>query len=160
MVFVQGVGETRTDTGGYGAFWGSNFTETAARPINSQMIPDHKLVLSPHIYGPDVYMMPYFRQGSFPRNMPKIWDTHFGHLANSNAMCIGEFGGKYRQGTKDAVWQDELIRYMTQRGGMATCWFYWLFNPNSGDTDGVLGKDWQSLNQRKLTLLRRLKNVR
>ena len=160
LVFVQGVGETRTDTGGYGAFWGSNLTEAATRPIDVNMIPYHKLVLSPHVYGPDVYMMPYFKDPSYPRNMPKIWDTHFGHMASRNAVCAGEFGGKYRRGTPDAVWQDALINYMTQRGDMATCWFYWQFNPNSGDTGGVLSEDWLSMDTRKLALLGRLKAVR
>ena len=160
LVFVQGVGETRTDTGGYGAFWGSNFTEAAVRPISEQAIPYHKLVLSPHVYGPDVYMMPYFKTRNFARSMPRIWDLHFGHMASRNAMCPGEFGGKYRPGTKDVQWQDAFINYMTQRGGMATCWFYWQFNPNSEDTGGILTEDWQSVDRRKLALLGRLKRIR
>lgn len=159
LVFVQGVAETRTDTAGYGAFWGSNFVEARRRPINNAMIPAHKLVLSPHVYGPDVYMMPYFKKAGYPLNMPAIWDAHFGHMASSNAVCAGEFGGKYRRGTKDANWQDAFVSYMNQRPGMSYCWFYWQFNPNSDDTGGVLGEDWQSLNSRKLSLLGRLKSA-
>lgn len=159
LVFVQGVAETRTDTAGYGAFWGSNFVEARRRPINNAMIPAHKLVLSPHVYGPDVYMMPYFKKAGYPRNMPAIWDAHFGHMASSNAVCAGEFGGKYRRGSKDANWQDAFVSYMNQRPGMSYCWFYWQFNPNSDDTGGVLGEDWQSLNSRKLSLLGRLKSA-
>lgn len=157
LIFVEGVGEKGTDTGGYGAFWGSNLTEAYQRPIDAERLPRHKLVYSPHVYGPDVYVMPYFKTADYPRNLERIWDTHFGHLASEYALCPGEFGGKYARGSKDATWQDAFISYMTRRGGMATCWFYWQFNPNSTDTGGVLADDWETLDQRKLALLRRLK---
>ena len=80
-------------------------------------------------------------------------------MASSNAVCAGEFGGKYRRGSKDANWQDAFVSYMNQRRGMSYRWFYWQFNPNSGDTGGVLGEDWQSLNSRKLSLLGRLESA-
>lgn len=157
LIFVQGVGETDTDRGGYGAFWGSNLTEAKDNPIATEQIPAHKLVLSPHVYGPDVYMMPYFKKKAFPSNLPKIWDIHFGRLAGRYALCSGEFGGKYKAGGRDAKWQDAFVGYMQKRGGMADCWFYWQFAPTSKDTGGILKDDWQTLDRRKLDLLRRLK---
>lgn len=158
VVLVQGVGEESTDTGGYGAFWGSNLTEAARRPIDRGLIPDEKLVYSPHVYGPDVYRMPYFDDPDFPRNMPAIWDTHFGHLAGPNAVCPGEFGGHYRPGTDDARWQDAFIGYMKERG-MTDCWFYWQLAPTSDDTGGILEEDWTTPDERKLALLARLKEA-
>ncbi len=160
LIFVEGVGETRTETGGYGAFWGSNFTEAAKNPIDLKKIPADKLVYSPHVYGPDVYMMPYFNAPDYPTNMYRIWDLHFGHLTTKHAVCAGEFGGKYLNGTPDALWHDALVTYMTHRGAMASCWFYWQFNPNSTDTGGVLSEDWRSFDPRKIAMLGRLKQAR
>lgn len=158
VVLVQGVGEEDTDTGGYGAFWGSNLTETARRPIDRRLIPADKLVYSPHVYGPDVYRMPYFDDPDFPNNMPAVWDRHFGHLAGDHAVCPGEFGGHYRAGTDDVLWQDAFIGYMKRRG-MADCWFYWQLAPTSRDTGGILGEDWATPDPRKLALLARLKQA-
>jgi len=156
LVFVQGVAEWRTATGGYGAFWGANLVEADENPIDPALLPHDKLVLSPHVYGPDVYGMPYFSEPDFPENMPGIWDTHFGHLAGAYAVCLGEFGGRYAPQSPDAVWQDAFVDYMTRRPGMSSCWFYWQLSPDSADTGGLLAEDWQAFDPRKLALLRRL----
>ena len=34
--------------------------------------------------------------------------------------------------------------------------FYWCLNPNSGDTGGLLNDDFKTVNNAKLTLLKRL----
>lgn len=44
-------------------------------------VPDpQKLVYSPHVYGPDVFMQNYFTVHDFPGNMPKIWTEQWGHI--------------------------------------------------------------------------------
>jgi cellulase/cellobiase CelA1 len=54
------------------------------------------------------------------------------------------------------VWQDALVDYLVGKGiGSA---FYWTWNPNSGDTGGILRDDWSTVREDKLTLLRRLWN--
>ncbi len=76
LIFVEGIGTQAScsDTvNGY--FWGENLSPLKCTPLN---IPRNRLVLSPHVYGPDVYNQPYFNVSNFPNNMPAIWDAHFG----------------------------------------------------------------------------------
>ena len=100
----------------------------------------------------------YFKKGVYSLNITVVHNKHLDYIASSNAVCAGEFGGKYRRGSKDANWQDEFVTYMNQRPGMSYCWFYWQ-PPNSEDTGSVLGEDWQSFNSRKLSLLGQLKSA-
>jgi endoglucanase len=149
LTFVEGVGSE-----GYvdpdGVFWGENLTGVRDAPI---VLPASRLVYSPHVYGPSVYAQPYFSTPTFPGNMPAIWDKHFGYLFDRGAALVpGEFGGRYVE--QDRVWQDAFVDYLLEHD--AHSFFYWCLNPNSGDTGGVLLDDFRSVNQDKLTLLRRL----
>ena len=154
LVFVQGIQNNPTCSGNINHWWGGNLEPVACFPLN---IPSDKLVLSPHVYGPDVFAQPYFNDPNFPNNMTDIWETHFGYLVDDGyTVVIGEFGGKYGHGgdPKDVVWQDSIINYMIDKG--MTNFFYWSWNPNSGDTGGILQDDWQNVWQDKVDLLHRL----
>ena len=48
------------------------------------------------------------------------------------------------------VWQRTLVTFLHTRGISYT---YWAWNPNSGDTGGILNDDWTSINQSKLNIL-------
>ena len=110
LIFVQGVsGEPGAPGDGgisQGYFWGENLVGAKEAPV--KLLDMSKLVYSPHTYGPGVFPnQPYFPACGggcakplpgqppfqpFPRNMPAIWDSHFGFLAASsgNAIVIGE----------------------------------------------------------------------
>lgn len=153
LIFVEGVASNPVCTGNTPVFWGENFEPMTCKPLN---IARNKLVLSPHVYGPDVFNQGYFGASNFPANMPGIWDQHFGQFAATYPVVLGEFGGKYGHGgdPKDKVWQDALVTYMKGRG--MTSSFYWTWNPNSGDTGGVLQDDWKTVWPDKVALLQRL----
>lgn len=154
LVFVEGVQENSLCSGSINHWWGGNLEPFNCFPLN---IPADKLVLSPHVYGPDVYQQPYFSAANFPDNMPAIWDAHFGQFHDLGyAVVIGEFGGRYGHGgvESDRVWQDALVDYLSAKG--MTSAFYWSWNPNSGDTGGILQDDWYTLWQDKIDLLQRL----
>lgn len=153
LIFVEGIERNSNCSSSGGHFWGENLEPLACKPLN---IPRDKLVLSPHVYGPDVYNMNYFSASNFPANMPAIWDSHFGKYASTYPLVLGEFGGKYGHGgdPKDKIWQDALVTYMKQRGMKSS--FYWTWNPNSGDTGGILQDDWKTVWPDKLALLKRL----
>lgn len=154
LIFVQGIESNPTCSGSINHWWGGNLEPFACYPLN---IPDDKLVLSPHVYGPDVFAQPYFNDSNFPANMPDIWETHFGYLVDRGySVIIGEFGGRYGNGgdPSDRAWQDALINYMDSKG--MTDFFYWSWNPNSGDTGGILQDNWQDVWQDKITLLSQL----
>lgn len=87
--------------------------------------------------------------------MPTVWDEHFGKVREHSGqpVVIGEWGGRFRAGTKDERWQNKLVDYMIEKG--LTDQFYWDFNPNSGDTGGLLKDDWRTIDDRKARLLAR-----
>jgi endoglucanase len=156
LIFVEGIQNNPTCSNNqFGIWWGGNLQPIACKPLK---VPANRLVLSPHVYGPDVYNQPYFNESTFPGNMPRIWDLHFGGLkAKGYAVIPGEFGGKYGNGggdPKDRVWQDALINYLIAR--KIRSGFYWSWNPNSGDTGGILQDNWNTVWQNKVNLLKRL----
>ena len=154
LIFVQGIQENSSCSSSTSHWWGGNLEPQACYPLE---IPDNKLVLSPHVYGPDVWAQSYFSDAGFPENMPAIWEAHFGFLADQGyVVAPGEFGGKYGHGgdPKDVTWQDSLIDYFMDK---RICnFFYWSWNPNSSDTGGILQDDWTNIWQDKYDNLKRL----
>ena len=58
-------------------------------------------------------------------------------------MLIGEFGS-YMKTAGDRAWMKALIAFLKRpvaEGRVA--WTYWSWNPNSGDTGGLLTDDWK-----------------
>ncbi|MCZ6555660.1 MAG: cellulase family glycosylhydrolase [Candidatus Dadabacteria bacterium] len=154
VIFVQGIQSNPTCSSTIPHWWGGNLEPFDCFPLN---IPGEKLVLSPHVYGPDVFVQPYFNDSNFPNNMPDIWETHFGYLVDRGyAVIIGEFGGRYGNGgdPRDRTWQDALISYMDSKG--MSDFFYWSWNPNSGDTGGILQDNWHDVWEDKIALLAQL----
>ncbi|WP_295683991.1 cellulase family glycosylhydrolase [uncultured Nevskia sp.] len=154
LIFVQGI------TGNYDSIensnvpvnWGENFQPQAYQPLN---IPLAKLVLSPHTYGPDVYVKSSFAASNFPNNLKADWDTLFGQFSAVHPVVIGEWGGRYGQGgvgAADVAWQNALVDYLQGKGIRNS--FYWCYTPNSGDTGGILDDQLQ-VRQDKLALLQR-----
>jgi len=158
LIFVEGIEDNQTAVpcSTFGHWWGGNFEPMDCNSLN---IPVDRLVLSPHVYGPDVYNQTYFNDPSFPNNMPAIWDLHFGRFAPQHAVVIGEYGGKYGHeggGEKGVIWQNKIVDYMIQKNIQSS--FYWSWNWNSPDSRGILQEDWQTVWQDKVDLLHILWN--
>lgn len=150
LIFVEGIESKANCSGSDNYFWGGNISPLRCTPL---AIKADRLIMSPHIYGPSVAAQPYFQSSTFPGNMPAIWETQFGFAASAGYTVIpGEFGGRYEG--QDKIWQDKLVDYLIQK--KITSFFYWSWNPNSGDTGGILNDDWKTIHQGKLTLLKRL----
>jgi endoglucanase len=150
VVFVEGISDgAYCTTTTYNAWWGGSVAGQLCKPLN---IPANRLVLSPHVYGHDVSVQPYFTVPNFPANMPAIWDEHFGKVrAQGFAVVLGETGGKYGAAEPgDKVLQDALYSYLKAKDIDV---FYWSWNPNSGDTGGILKDDWLTLQTDKVTAL-------
>lgn len=139
LIFVEGV-ERCTSTGD-GSWWGGHLGDAATAPV--ELPVKDKLVYSPHVYGPDVHEQVYFGSDGFERFLPKIWDEHFGYAVCPRdkkrrlgpAVVPGEWGGFAREGTKDAVWQEAIARWMggDDSSGIESS-FHWCWQCNSGDT--------------------------
>jgi endoglucanase len=166
LIFVEGIEDNNDalpntapcSTAGH--WWGGNFEPMNCYPLD---VPANRLVLSPHVYGPDVYVQSYFNDPNFPANMPAIWDLHYGSFAGQHPIVFGEFGGRHGHdgmgrvaNPKDPILQNALVDYMIEKGLQSS--FYWSWNPNSTDTGGILQEDWINVWQDKVELLHRLWN--
>jgi len=155
LIFVQGINGNfdGIENSSIPMNWGEDFQPQAYQPLN---IPNDKLVLTPHTYGPDVLVKSSFSAPNFPANLAAHWDTLFGQFHPTHPVVVGEWGGRYGQGgvgQADVTWQNAFVDYLIGKGMRNS--FYWCYTPNSGDTGGILD-DNLNVRQDKMALLRRL----
>ncbi len=119
LVFVEGVGASTSDgtkvphgDESSNPNWGENLYMAGTQPLN---IPKDRLVLSPHTYGPSVFVQNQFMDPGQPEcanlegdeagradcnividpaKSEAGWQEHFGYLKDQGyALVVGEFGG-------------------------------------------------------------------
>lgn len=147
LVFIEGLGN-RAGNVTSNTFWSENLRIFEGSP--PQVRYKSKTVLSPHVYGPSVFMQDYFQKDNFIDGMPPIWEDHFGTASNTTGLAtvIGEWGGKFFG--KDRVWQKSFFNYIMEK---EFSFFYWCLNPESYDTAGLVEDDWKTPVNDKLDLL-------
>jgi len=155
MIFVQGIAGNfdGVKNSRVPMNWGEDFQPQAYQPL---AIPLDKLVLSPHTYGPDVFVKSSFSAPNFPANLAADWELLFGRFVGLHPVVPGEWGGRFGNGSggaQDTRWQNAFVDWMIAKGMRSS--FYWCYTPNSGDTGGILD-DNLAVRQDKMTLLRRL----
>jgi endoglucanase len=74
---------------------------------------------------------------------------NWGYLFNQNIapVWVGEFGTTL-QSAVDQTWLRTLVAYLRPTaadGADSYQWAFWSWNPNSGDTGGILKDDWQTV---------------
>jgi endoglucanase len=151
LIVVEGVERNVPAQQLPGHWWGGNLEGVRTYPV--QLSRPNKLVYSPHEYGAGVYNQPWFNEPSFPQNLYSRWQIGFQYIADQNIapILIGEFGGRQVDtSSKEGIWQRQLVDFIRQKNLSFT---YWSWNPNSGDTGGILLDDWRSINQAKQNLL-------
>lgn len=159
LIIVEGVGSYEGDN----YWWGGNLQGVADRPIELDV--PNKLVYSAHDYGNSVYEQPWFKDPNFAAQLPAKFDEMWGYIYRENIapVLIGEFGTKLTD-PKDAPWLEALTSYMAgdfdndgtidiPAGQEGISWTYWSWNPNSGDTGGILADDWRTVNTNKMAYL-------
>jgi endoglucanase len=133
-------------------WWGGNLAKAREFPV--QLNTANRLVYAPHDYGISVFdRQPWFEDPNFPNNLPAVWDHFWGYLHKENIapVMVGEFGSTLAN-PLDAQWLRSLMSYLgTGVNGMS--FTYWAWNPNSGDTGGIVQDDWQTVNQNKQSIL-------
>jgi endoglucanase len=146
LIVVEGIESYNNN----GYWWGGNLQGAGAHPV--KLTDQSKLVYSAHDYSPKVFEQSWFMDKSFPKNMPALWDKQWGYLVKQKQtpVLLGEFGGRSAGSDQEGVWQHELVKYIKQNGIGYT---YWTWNPDSGDTGGLLKDDWKTINQQKLSML-------
>ncbi len=154
LILVEGVESLNEDSLGPDSYWwGGNLKGVKTAPIT--LTHQNKLVYSPHVYGPEVFEQPWFKDPVFPANLEYIWQDRFGFVNSENIghMLIGEFGIKNDvPGSASNQWFESFIKYLSDRKD-GYSFTYWAWNPNSGDTGGILQNDWNSVNEWKMDYL-------
>ena len=149
LIIIEGVEQAESVT----YWWGGNLRGVKTAPI--QLIEPDKLVYSAHEYGPEVFQQPWFENAAFPDNLPGIWNDAFGFITKNNIapLFIGEFGIKDMKSYngKSGTWFSTFMKFMTDN---FYSWTFWCFNPNSGDTGGILSYDWVTVEQWKIDTLK------
>ncbi|WP_313824092.1 cellulase family glycosylhydrolase [Leclercia sp.] len=177
LIFVEGVGSVDGDS----YWWGGQLAGVATRPVRLNQA--NRVVYSPHEYGQSVGQQSWLAYdgqatpANWPMNLYAVWRKYWGFIVENNVapVWIGEFGGKFgTNGTGDlgiaphaeyeSQWLYHLELYMNgdfdgdgdkdlpaASEGISFC--YWAFNPNSGDTGGIVQDDWTAPQAFKLRLL-------
>ncbi len=163
LIIVEGV-----ESGSSGStWWGGNLSDAGSKPVRLN-VPG-RLVYSPHDYPASIYPQRWFSDPSYPNNLPAVWDANWGYLFKQGIapVLIGEFGSKFET-QSDRLWASTLVKYLggdfdlngtsdLAPGALGLSWTYWSWNPNSGDTGGILKDDWTSVNQNKLDAIQPIK---
>jgi endoglucanase len=147
LIVVEGIDNFNND----GYWWGGNLQGAAQFPVRLNVA--NRLVYSAHDYATSVFPQPWFSDPSFPNNMPAIWDRMWGYLHKNNVapVLLGEFGTTLAD-PRDRVWLQNLMAY-TGTGVGGINFTFWSWNPNSGDTGGILNDDWTTVNTTKQNIL-------
>lgn len=150
LIFVEGV----EHYGGQSYWWGGNLMGAASHPVVLSS-PNH-LAYSLHDYPKSVHDQTWFDVPNYPANLPGVWDSYWGYLYRQNIapVWVGEFGSKL-QLTSDLQWYPKITSYLADTtgapaGGQGISWTWWAWNPDSGDTGGILQDDWKTVNQNKV----------
>jgi|GEM_PF-356616 len=162
LIIVEGVEVAAS--GSY--WWGGNLSNAAAFPV--RLNASDRLVYSAHDYPASVYAQKYFSDPSYPNNLPAVWDQNWGSLFRTGKapVLLGEFGSNLATAS-DQAWYGKLASYLKgdldgngtidlASGQQGISWTYWSWNPNSGDTGGILANDWKTVNTAKLDPLKAL----
>jgi aryl-phospho-beta-D-glucosidase BglC (GH1 family) len=136
----------------YGGWWGGNLREVKNHPITlkNPSTGFSQLVYSPHEYGPSVYAQSWFNkdftlQTLHDDYMHETWD----YLLPDYPLLIGEWGGHMDKSINEK-WMTIMRDYMIDNKVHHT---FWCYNPNSGDTGGLIGNDWKTWDMNKYGLV-------
>jgi aryl-phospho-beta-D-glucosidase BglC (GH1 family) len=156
LVIVEGTEKFA----GSSTWWGGNLKGAAAHPVVLNV--SNKLVYSMHEYPASMFVQKWFNDPGYPKNLGRVWDGFWGYLFRGNTapLLLGEFGSKLAT-SRDQQWLEKLMAYIDgdfaldggnglAPGQKGISWTFWCFNPNSGDTGGLLNDDWTTVNQTKL----------
>ena len=159
LIFVEGVGTYQ----GQSYWWGGNLMGVADRPITLDV--PNRVVYSPHDYPNSVYAQPWFSGPDFGAALPAKFRQMWGYIYEEGIapVYIGEFGTNLTD-PKDVVWFEAITSYISgdldndgtidiPAGTEDISWTFWSWNPNSGDTGGILADDWLTVNENKMAYL-------
>lgn len=134
-------------------WWGGNLRGVRDFPVNLGANQD-QLVYSPHDYGPLVFNQPWFQVPFTKATLTTdVWRPNWLYIHEENIapLLIGEWGGRLGQDERQDRWMTALRDLIVEEGLHQT---FWVLNPNSGDTGGLLLDDWRTWDEQKYNLLK------
>jgi aryl-phospho-beta-D-glucosidase BglC (GH1 family) len=159
LIFVEGI--QNGPSGGY--WWGGNLSNAGLFPV--QLNVANRLVYSPHDYPASVFNQSWFGDPNYPQNLYPLWDANWGYLFKQNVapVMLGEFGSRLET-LSDQRWLNAMLTYLSGDfdgngtsdlgpNQLGISWTWWSWNPNSGDTGGILEDDWTTPIANKVNLL-------
>ncbi|HLH63190.1 MAG TPA: glycoside hydrolase family 5 protein [Ktedonobacteraceae bacterium] len=148
LIIVEGIEQYHGDS----YWWGGNLEGAKQYPV--QLSEPNKLVYSAHDYGPEIYNQSWFQvpePSDLAKTLPAVWEKHWAFLEKMGIpVFLGEFGGYSMGQDAEGVWQRTLVSFLKANDISYT---YWAWNPDSGDTGGILQSDWKTVNQSKMDIL-------
>jgi cellulose binding protein with CBM2 domain/cellulase (glycosyl hydrolase family 5) len=147
LIVVEGV--ERYGDNSY--WWGGNLMGVAKQGVRLDL--PGRLVYSTHDYPATVFPQRWFGESHYPANLPAIWDRYWGfiHKTSIAPVLVGEFGTRLNT-QSDRQWLKALVSYLGS-GATGMHWTFWCWNPNSGDTGGILLDDWATVHAEKHGIL-------
>jgi endoglucanase len=145
LVLVEGV----ENVNGIPYWWGGNLRAAGSHPVRLSV--NGRLVYSPHDYPASVFDQDWFHAADYPANLEPLWNATWGYLVRDHQapVVLGEFG-TLDQTASDRLWFRTMAAYLLKEDMSFT---YWSWNPNSGDTGGLLQDDWTTLHEAKHQVL-------
>ncbi|WSG42855.1 cellulase family glycosylhydrolase [Dactylosporangium sp. NBC_01737] len=134
----------------YGNWWGGNLRGVRNFPVN---LGNH-IVYSPHDYGPLVYEQPWFSKPFDKATLTAdVWTPNWLYIHDDNIapLLVGEWGGRLGQDARQDRWMYALRDTIIDKRISQT---FWVLNPNSGDTGGLLLDDWKTWDEAKYAMLK------
>jgi endoglucanase len=139
LVVVEGIETVGTDK----YWWGGNLRGARDAPVTLS-VPNH-VVYATSDYPASVSGQPWFSDPTYPANLAPLWDATWGYLETENVapVLLAGFGSRL-QTDSDRVWFSEILKYVTAH---RMSYAYWAWNPDSGDTGGILEDDWTTVRE-------------
>ena len=146
LILVEGI---ENQASGSSTWWGGGLSGVAAKPVTLTVA--NRVVYSPHDYPASVYPQAWFAAADYPANLTAVWDANWGYISKQGIapVLVGEFGSKLET-SSDTQWMNALVGYLSTN---QISFAYWSFNPNSGDTGGIIADDWVTPQAAKLAVL-------
>lgn len=136
----------------YITWWGGNLRGVRNDPVDLGPF-QNKVVYSAHEYGPSVGEQPWFRDGeiTYRRLYEENWYPNWLYIHEEGIapVVIGEWGGPMREPT--LTWMGHLRSLIAEKRLHHT---FWCLNPNSGDTGGLLVKNWSTWDEEKYEFIK------
>jgi aryl-phospho-beta-D-glucosidase BglC (GH1 family) len=174
LILVEGVGHIGDDH----YWWGGQLKGVLTNPV--VLAQPNKLAYSPHEYGQSVGSQAWLSRDTpvpgYPDNLRAIWQQYWGFIFEDDIapIIIGEMGGHFGvdgngmltkpYAVYETQWMQKLVRYLNgelttdgvnelapDEEGMSFA--YWSYNPNSGDTGGLVYDNWITHQTVKLDII-------